>query len=385
MARAAASCATMPARSISATNGRRAAVHDRHFRPVEFDDGIVDAAAGERRHQVLDRADLDALAVGQHGRERRFDRVAPDRPDLGAERRLRRNTMPLSGAAGRNVIATGCARNAVQYPGTRAADLSVRADAIPISPNMRSLSKCPTRCEASVARKFISNQTLLRIVAYQPAERHKIWCLALILNPLPRGAVANLTSAWRGTAAASRPSPPIAVAMGLSRGRAAGNLVGLAAQEGRDVEQVVFLAGGSAAGRDRAARGAAVPGAPRRAAAGRGWARAVLRRGRASPADAGDPLDQARHPPFGPRRGLRRRAGGDGGWVDDGTGRAGPASTGRGAIKAPLRIAAVSAASAAGMPARRHRRVSRVGRDARGRGLARRRRVPAFCVRIGWV
>ena len=36
----------------------RAAVHDRHFRGVQFDDDVVDAEADERRQQVLDGADV---------------------------------------------------------------------------------------------------------------------------------------------------------------------------------------------------------------------------------------------------------------------------------------------------------------------------------------
>ena len=50
----------------AATNGGRA-VHDRHLGAVELDDGVVDAEAGERRHQVLDGRDGDAGVVADHG------------------------------------------------------------------------------------------------------------------------------------------------------------------------------------------------------------------------------------------------------------------------------------------------------------------------------
>ena len=50
--------------------GRGAAVHDRDFGGAQVHVGVVDAEAGEGRHQVLDRRDLDvALDQGgaQHG------------------------------------------------------------------------------------------------------------------------------------------------------------------------------------------------------------------------------------------------------------------------------------------------------------------------------
>ncbi len=50
--------------------GGGAAVHDRHFRAIELDHRIVDRAAGERRQQMLDRADADAFAIRQDRRKR---------------------------------------------------------------------------------------------------------------------------------------------------------------------------------------------------------------------------------------------------------------------------------------------------------------------------
>ena len=38
---------------MAATNGRRAAVHDRRFRTVDLDRGVVDAEARERRQNML--------------------------------------------------------------------------------------------------------------------------------------------------------------------------------------------------------------------------------------------------------------------------------------------------------------------------------------------
>ena len=47
---------------------RRAAVHDRHFRRVQLDDGVVDADADQGREQVLHRLDRD-FVDRQPGRE----------------------------------------------------------------------------------------------------------------------------------------------------------------------------------------------------------------------------------------------------------------------------------------------------------------------------
>jgi hypothetical protein len=61
-----------------------AAVHRRHFVAVELDDRVVDAAAGQRRHQMLDGLDLDAFAIRKNGAQRGVDGVGPQRLDLGA-------------------------------------------------------------------------------------------------------------------------------------------------------------------------------------------------------------------------------------------------------------------------------------------------------------
>ena len=49
--------------------GTGAAIHDRHFRRGQFDDGIVDAQTGQGRKQVLDGIHLDAAVIerGGHG------------------------------------------------------------------------------------------------------------------------------------------------------------------------------------------------------------------------------------------------------------------------------------------------------------------------------
>ena len=65
--------------------GRRAAVHDRHFRPVELDDRVVDLAAGEAPPSDArsSRSRCPRRSTGS-GAQRGIDRIAPDRRDLGA-------------------------------------------------------------------------------------------------------------------------------------------------------------------------------------------------------------------------------------------------------------------------------------------------------------
>ena len=45
---------------------RGAAVHDRHFGSVDFDDGVVDAEAGERRQHMLGGRAQRAVGVADH-------------------------------------------------------------------------------------------------------------------------------------------------------------------------------------------------------------------------------------------------------------------------------------------------------------------------------
>ena len=52
-----ASWSTMPAQSDQEHERGGGAVEDRRLRPIDLDQRIVDAAAGQRRHHVLDRAD----------------------------------------------------------------------------------------------------------------------------------------------------------------------------------------------------------------------------------------------------------------------------------------------------------------------------------------
>ena len=97
----------MPADCSRNTKRSGAAVHDRHFAGADFDQGIVDAETRERRQQVLDGRDL-GLAL--------YCSVVPimvsptfsacARMSTGCRRSVRRNTMPVSGAAGRRVIRT---------------------------------------------------------------------------------------------------------------------------------------------------------------------------------------------------------------------------------------------------------------------------------------
>ena len=67
-----------------------AAVHRRHFRPVELDRDIVQMAARDRGEQMLDRRDRGELAVrlmAERRAEARIDHVAPIGDDLGAAAR----------------------------------------------------------------------------------------------------------------------------------------------------------------------------------------------------------------------------------------------------------------------------------------------------------
>ncbi len=59
----------MPAWSMAATKVRGAAVHDRNFRPVDFDDRVVDAEAVERGQNVFGGGDCRTGFVAQHGGE----------------------------------------------------------------------------------------------------------------------------------------------------------------------------------------------------------------------------------------------------------------------------------------------------------------------------
>ena len=59
----------IPAWSIAATKAAGAAVHDRNFRAVDFDRGIVDAHAPQRSKHVLGGGNQRTFAVAQHGGE----------------------------------------------------------------------------------------------------------------------------------------------------------------------------------------------------------------------------------------------------------------------------------------------------------------------------
>ena len=49
--------------------GSGAAVHDRHFRPVDFDGGVIDAHAAQRGQNMFGGGNERTLVVAQHGRE----------------------------------------------------------------------------------------------------------------------------------------------------------------------------------------------------------------------------------------------------------------------------------------------------------------------------
>ena len=48
---------------------RGAAVHDRNFRAIDFDGGVIDAHAAQRSKHVFGGGNQRTLAVAQHGRE----------------------------------------------------------------------------------------------------------------------------------------------------------------------------------------------------------------------------------------------------------------------------------------------------------------------------
>ena len=46
---------------------RGAAVHDRHFRAVDFDGGVIDAHAAQRREHMFGGRNQRTVAIAQHG------------------------------------------------------------------------------------------------------------------------------------------------------------------------------------------------------------------------------------------------------------------------------------------------------------------------------
>ena len=52
---------------MASTKGSGAAVHDRHFRSVDFDDGVVDAETAQRGQQMFGGRAQWAVSVAQHG------------------------------------------------------------------------------------------------------------------------------------------------------------------------------------------------------------------------------------------------------------------------------------------------------------------------------
>jgi hypothetical protein len=78
--------------------GRGAAVHDRHFRAVQFDNRVVDAESGQRGEQVLDGLDrnrfarqtgliLDSSQVGHHRGDFQTAEIGALKADAGISRR----------------------------------------------------------------------------------------------------------------------------------------------------------------------------------------------------------------------------------------------------------------------------------------------------------
>jgi len=76
-----------PARQDARDEGRGGAVEDRNLRPVDLHQRVVDAATGQRRHDVFDGRNLDTFGIGDQGAKpgggdrvpaRRDHRVATD-------------------------------------------------------------------------------------------------------------------------------------------------------------------------------------------------------------------------------------------------------------------------------------------------------------------
>ena len=90
---------------------RGAAVHDRNFGAVDFDDGIVDAEAMQGREHVFGgryrRAAVVAEHGGEFGRGHRTEIGASIRGPVGRRLPQRKKTMPVSASAGCNVRVAG--------------------------------------------------------------------------------------------------------------------------------------------------------------------------------------------------------------------------------------------------------------------------------------
>ena len=99
----AAVCSSMPADCSRNTKGPALPSMIGTSGGGEIDVHVVDAKARERRHQMLDRRHAHAVLLQARRQPRVADgiRIGLDLDRLG--RSMRRNTMPVSGAAGRNV------------------------------------------------------------------------------------------------------------------------------------------------------------------------------------------------------------------------------------------------------------------------------------------
>jgi hypothetical protein len=102
----AAFCSSMPGRLQQEHEGRGRAVHDRQFGGIDIDVDVVDAQAGQGRHQVLDGGDLDAVLFQAGGQARIADAEGSALRSTGGFRSTRRNTTPVSGCAGRRTSVT---------------------------------------------------------------------------------------------------------------------------------------------------------------------------------------------------------------------------------------------------------------------------------------
>ena len=76
---------------MAATKASRAAVHDRHFRPVDLDQRVVDAEAGQRGEHMLGGGAQRSVGIAEHGRE--FG--GGDRAHVGAHLPVGGPSMPV--------------------------------------------------------------------------------------------------------------------------------------------------------------------------------------------------------------------------------------------------------------------------------------------------
>ena len=340
---------------------RGAAVHDRHFGPVELDDRIVDArspASAAIRCSTVPTSMPSPFDSIVHSAE--FDGIVPVARGSRRRRRCARKTIPVPGAAGMQGHRDALPRMKADAAATDRRSSASAAGQCPDFPQhpTDSLMLDPDE-KPSGSPCTATNHSLLQIVARRSASIYIISIRSYGIADAP-GAPRRRREPRLDAARDDRLAGQFAW-----RRRKAGMSRRSSSLRARPIRRGSSAPSRGCAGLDR--RGgigwrAVRLRLRRRAARGR-------RRSRARSGSAPGPCGL---------RGRSRVGGGAGtaGWAS-GIGRAGPASTGFGAIKAPPRTAALSAASAAGgtrlagaLGARRRR-----GRHRRRGGILRQHRL----------